>query len=124
MITAKVEHKNDQTFYALFQFADFSIKIFECQVNDENGTSIMCADPCTMKLTSKIELWDVGKMNDDDSKYVWTFVDEQDMIYFYSFQCYEMGEIRRYRANYDIIDVEIQDNDLYILYNRENSKLG
>lgn len=35
-----------------------------------------------------------------------------------------MGQIWRYRFNYDIIDVEVQDNLLFIVYDLENAKPG
>lgn len=44
-----------------------------------------------MKLAGEITSWDVGKMDDDDSRYVWTFVDNGDIIHFYSFKCSEVS---------------------------------
>lgn len=48
VIVAKVEHKNENEFYAFFQFQDFKVTIYDCSVDDDNDTSIKCLYPHTV----------------------------------------------------------------------------
>lgn len=64
MAIVRIEHETEEKFYAFFQFENFSVVIYECTVNDDNNTSVDCANPHSVKLDSLIDIWDVGLLGD------------------------------------------------------------
>lgn len=66
-------------------------------------------------------MWDVGKMDNNDNNLVWSYVSSDDVIFFYDFKCVQRGTITRYRTYYEIIDIEIQDDLLFIIFDSINS---
>ena len=55
-------------------------------------------------------------MGDESAEYVWTYVSANNMIEFFTWDCEEVAVITRYINQYNITDVEIMHDVLYIAY--------
>lgn len=116
-ILTQVEHYEEHSFYLLLQHENFTAFSYDCEVDEYNHTQVECELIGQRDLDNSIQTWDVCVFK---GVTLWTYIDFHDVIYFYDFNFNEFMKIDEYTKDYDVLDIEVYDEMLLIMYDTKD----